>query len=62
MRAAVAKLPNEMRETLVLVEWEDKSVAEASAILNVPKRTIESRLYRARNILRDHLAKWLQTI
>lgn len=62
VRAAVAKLPNEMRETLVLVEWEDKSVAEASAILNVPKRTIESRLYRARNILRDYLAKWLQTI
>ena len=59
VRAAVAKLPDEMRETLVLVEWEDKAVAEAAVILNVPTRTIESRLYRARSILRERLAKWL---
>ena len=59
VRAAVAKLPDEMRETLVLVEWEDKPVAEVAAILNVPARTIESRLYRARNILRERLSKWL---
>lgn len=59
VRAAVAKLPDEMRETLVLVEWEDKPVAEAAAILNVPARTIESRLYRARQMLRERLATWL---
>lgn len=57
--AAVARLPDEMRETLVLVEWEEKAVAEAAAILNVPTRTIESRLYRARGILREGLGKWL---
>ena len=59
VRAAVAKLPDEMRETLVLVEWEDKAVAEVAVILNVPTRTVESRLYRARSILRERLAKWL---
>ena len=60
VRAAVARLPDEMREALVLVEWEDKPVAEAAAILNVPARTIESRLYRARQLLRERLAKWLR--
>lgn len=59
VRAAVARLPEEMRETLVLVEWEEKPIAEAAAILNVPARTIESRLYRARQLLRERLAKWL---
>ena len=59
VRAAVAKLPDEMRETVVLVEWEEKRVADAAAILNVPARTIESRLYRARAMLRERLAKWL---
>jgi RNA polymerase sigma-70 factor (ECF subfamily) len=59
VRAAVAKLPDAMRETLVLVEWEEKSVAETATILGVPARTVESRLYRARTILRERLARWL---
>lgn len=60
VRAAVAQLPDEMRETLVLVEWEEKPVAEAAAILNVPARTVESRLYRARVLLGERLARWLR--
>lgn len=60
VRAAMSSLPSEMREALVLVEFEEKSIAEAAAILDVPVRTLESRLYRARQILRERLAKWLK--
>lgn len=59
VRAALAKLPEEMRETILLVEFEDKSVAETAAILEVPPKTVESRLHRARKSLRERLAKWL---
>ena len=59
VRAALAKLPEEMRDTILLVEFEDKSVAETAAILDVPHKTIESRLHRARKFLRERLAKWL---
>ena len=48
-----------MRETILLVEFEDKSVAETAAILEVPPKTVESRLHRARKSLRERLAKWI---
>ena len=59
VRAALGRLPEEMRETIMLVEFEDKSVAETAAILDVPHKTVESRLHRARKNLRERLAKWL---
>ena len=59
VRAALGRLPEEMRETIMLVEFEDKSVAETAAILDVPHKTVESRLHRARKSLRERLAKWL---
>ena len=59
VRAAIGKLSEEMRETILLVEFEDKSVAETAAILDVPLKTVESRLHRARKSLRERLTKWL---
>ena len=60
VRAVLARLPEEMRKTILLVEFEDKSVAETAAILEVPHKTVESRLHRARQLLRERLAKWLR--
>lgn len=59
VRAAVQRLPEDMREVLVLCEWEDLSVAEAAAILDISPKAAESRLYRARQLLRERLKKWL---
>ena len=36
-----------------------KAQAEAAAILETTPKAIESRLYRARKILRERLQKWL---
>lgn len=59
VRHAVAQLPDDMREAIVLCELEDKAVAEAAAILETTPKAVESRLYRARQLLRQRLAKWL---
>lgn len=59
VRAAVNELPEDMRAAIVLCEWEERSMAEAATILDATPKAIESRLYRARQILRDQLIGWL---
>ncbi len=59
VRAAVQALPEHMREAIVLCEWEEMAVAEAAAVLQTTPKAVESRLYRARNLLREQLKKWL---
>jgi RNA polymerase sigma-70 factor, ECF subfamily len=59
VRAAVGKLPGDLREAIVLCEWEELSVAEAAVILEATPKAVESRLYRARQMLRERLKGWL---
>ncbi|HUZ06741.1 MAG TPA: sigma-70 family RNA polymerase sigma factor [Candidatus Paceibacterota bacterium] len=59
VRFAVGKLPEDLREAIVLCEWEERSVAEAAVILQATPKAVESRLYRARQILRERLTLWL---
>jgi RNA polymerase sigma-70 factor (ECF subfamily) len=57
VRQAVDGLPSELREAVILCEWEELSIAEAATILSTSKRAVESRLYRARQRLRAQLTK-----
>jgi RNA polymerase sigma-70 factor (ECF subfamily) len=59
VRAAVDRKPEDLREALVLCEWEELGMAEAAAILDTTPKAVESRLYRARQLLRERLKKWL---
>ena len=59
IRAAVKNLPEDLREAIVLCEWEERGVAEAATILETTPKAVESRLYRARQILRVQLKSWL---
>ena len=59
VRSAVNALPEDLREAIVLCEWEEYSVADAAAILATTPKAVESRLYRARQTLRNRLEKWL---
>jgi len=59
VRTAVGRLPEDLREAIVLCEWEERSVAEAATILETTPKAVESRLYRARQILRERLKSWL---
>jgi RNA polymerase sigma-70 factor (ECF subfamily) len=59
VQSAVRNLPGEMRETIILCEWQELPVAEAAAILKTTPKAVESRLYRARQLLREKLKAWL---
>ena len=59
VRAAVHELPEDLREAIVLCEWEERSVAEAATILEATPKAVESRLYSARQLLRKRLEKWI---
>ena len=59
VRAAVDRLPADLREVIILCEWQDLPSAEAAAILGATPKAIDNRLYRARNLLRDRLKDWL---
>lgn len=48
---ALADLPAEHREILVLREYQDLSYEEIAAVLRIPKGTVMSRLHRARKQL-----------
>jgi RNA polymerase sigma-70 factor, ECF subfamily len=58
VRAAVEALPEDIREAIILCEWQDLPVAEAATVLKTTPKAVESRLYRARNLLREKLKKW----
>ncbi|MFO1452697.1 MAG: sigma-70 family RNA polymerase sigma factor [Opitutaceae bacterium] len=59
VRRAVAELPDDLREAMVLCELEERSVFEAANILDTTVKAVESRLYRARQQLRRRLTRWL---
>ena len=59
VRAAVEELPADMREAMILCEWEEMPVLEAAAVLGTTPKAIEKRLYRARQLLRERLNNWL---
>ena len=59
VRAAVQALPEDLREAVILCEWQDLPVAEAAVVLQSTPKAVESRLYRARQRLREQLARWL---
>jgi RNA polymerase sigma-70 factor (ECF subfamily) len=46
-------LPPDYREVIVLREWQQMSYAEMASVLGVPERTAETRLTRARRMLRQ---------
>lgn len=62
VREAIASLPLEYRETLVLRELEELSYKEISAIVQVPIGTVMSRLSRGRDLLARRLSPQLKRV
>lgn len=56
VRLAVQQLPEDLREAFVLFSHEDMSHAEIADILNCTPKAVETRIYRARQILKDKLS------
>lgn len=56
LRRALAELPSEERELLLLISWEQLTPGEAAVAVGIPAGTARSRLHRARGRLRERLA------
>jgi RNA polymerase sigma-70 factor (ECF subfamily) len=56
LRSALAELPPEFREAVVLRELEGLSYKEVAAVTGVPIGTVMSRLARGRGLLRQRMA------
>jgi RNA polymerase sigma-70 factor (ECF subfamily) len=60
VRHAIAALPPDMREAIVLSEYEQMSHAEIAAVVGTTAKAIENRLARARERLRGALRSWIE--
>ena len=54
---AIERLPKKQKEVIILYEFEQKSYEEISKIVGVPVGTVKSRLFCAREILKDELSE-----
>ncbi|MSU25061.1 MAG: sigma-70 family RNA polymerase sigma factor [Opitutus sp.] len=59
VREAVAGLPVELREAIVLFEYEEMSHAEIAVAVGASAKAVESRVARAREKLRVALKRWV---
>jgi RNA polymerase sigma-70 factor (ECF subfamily) len=59
VRAAIAGLPDDLRAAVILFEYEDKSHGEIASIVGASAKAVETRLYRARQLLKKALARYL---
>ena len=60
VREAIAMLPDQYREVLVLRDIEEKDTAEAAALLGTTSNVVKVRLHRARQALRTLLDREFQ--
>ncbi len=58
VRDAIAALPGELREAIVLFEYERLSHAEIAEVVGATAKAVETRIYRAREKLRAALKRW----
>ena len=61
MDAAVAGLPEELRQAIMLREMEGLSYEEIAQTMNCPIGTVRSRIFRAREVIAKELRPLLDT-
>ncbi len=54
---ALREIPLDLQTVVELYYWEELSVAQMAEVLEIPAGTVKSRLYRARDALRQQLAQ-----
>ncbi len=59
VRAAIDRLPHDLKVAILLHHYEHRSYREIGAITGCSERGVETRLYRARQRLREELAGFL---
>jgi RNA polymerase sigma-70 factor (ECF subfamily) len=60
LQSVIARLPRKLREPLVLSTLEEMSTFDIAATLDISEAAVRSRLFRARQVLRDKLPALLE--
>jgi RNA polymerase sigma-70 factor, ECF subfamily len=60
VQQAIGRLPHDLKTTLLLHHYEQRSYREIGAVVGCSERGVETRLYRARQQLRQALAGFLR--
>lgn len=58
VREAIQTLPHDLKTAVLLFEYQDQGYDEIAATLRCSPKAVETRLYRARKILREALSRW----
>jgi len=58
VRQHVQALPHDLKTAVLLFEYQDLGYEEIAATLGCTPKAVETRLYRARDILRASLSRW----
>ncbi len=59
VRDAIVALPVELREAIVLFEYENMAQAEIAQVVGATPKAVETRIYRAKEKLRAALQRWV---
>lgn len=57
IKALIMKLPEIYKTVVVLYYYESFSPTEIAEILDIPRKTVDTRLYRARDIIRSNIER-----
>jgi RNA polymerase sigma-70 factor (ECF subfamily) len=61
VREHIQSLPHDLKTAILLFEFQNLSHEEIAAALGCSPKAVETRLYRARKILRETLSRWKLT-
>jgi RNA polymerase sigma-70 factor (ECF subfamily) len=60
MRQLIATLPSDLRDVIVLSTVDEMGSAEIAQVLGIPEGSVRTRAMRARQMLKQKLAAWLE--
>ena len=60
VRDAIQTLPHDLKTVVLLFEYEEQGYEEIAGALGCSPKAVETRLYRARQFLREKLARWMK--
>lgn len=58
VREHIQKLPHDLKTAVLLFEYQDLGYEEIAATFGCTPKAVETRLYRARQLLRESLSRW----
>ena len=56
----IATLPDDLKHAMVLSTVEEMTSAEIAQVLGIPETSVRTRLFRARQLLKEKLASWME--